>query len=40
MKAANAYERSKKLVQFAMGRGFDYELIRECVKEIGYEAEE
>lgn len=40
VKAANAYERSKKLVQFAMGRGFDYELIRECMKEIGYEAEE
>lgn len=40
VKAANAYERGRKLMQFALGRGFDYELVRECVREIGYETEE
>ncbi|MGN0221526.1 MAG: regulatory protein RecX [Prevotella sp.] len=39
IKAANGYERNRKLLQFAMGRGFDYELIRECVKEIGGETD-
>lgn len=39
IKASNAYERNRKLVQFAMGRGYDYELIRNCVKEMGGETD-
>ena len=29
--AKNDYQRSMKLIQFAMGRGFDMELIRRCI---------
>ena len=29
--AKNDYERSMKLIQFAMGRGFETELIRRCI---------
>lgn len=29
--ARNDYERATKLINFAMGRGFDYSLIRQCI---------
>lgn len=31
IKAANRYELNRKLVRFALGRGFDYALIRRCI---------
>ena len=31
IKARNEYERSMKLIKFAMGRGFDVRLIRQCI---------
>ena len=31
LKAADGYELNRKLVRFALGRGFDYRLIRLCV---------
>ena len=31
IKAESDYERSKKLVRFALGRGFTFDLIRQCV---------
>ena len=33
IKADNDYERSMKLIRFAMGRGFTMELIRKCIDE-------
>ncbi|KGI61293.1 regulatory protein RecX [Prevotella sp. S7 MS 2] len=32
IKAASDYERNMKLIKFAMGRGFDYSLIRQCLE--------
>lgn len=31
IKAANDYELNRKLVRFALGRGFDYGIIRQCL---------
>lgn len=31
IKAADSYELNRKLVRFALGRGFDYALIRRCI---------
>lgn len=31
LKAADGYELNRKLVRFALGRGFDYRLVRLCV---------
>ena len=31
IKAANDYELNQKLVRFALGRGFDYGIIRQCL---------
>ena len=31
IKAANDYELNQKLVRFALGRGFDYAIIRQCL---------
>ena len=31
IKAADRYELNRKLVRFALGRGFDYALIRRCI---------
>ncbi|MBQ9187419.1 MAG: RecX family transcriptional regulator [Prevotella sp.] len=31
VKAANDYERNQKLMRFALGRGFTFELIRQCI---------
>ena len=31
IKAKNDYERSMKLIKFAMGRGFSYDIIRQCI---------
>ncbi len=33
VKAKNDYELNMKLVRFAMSRGFDYEIIRQCLGE-------
>ena len=30
----NDYERSQKLIRFALGRGFDYDIIRRCIDGI------
>lgn len=32
LKAADGYELNRKLVRFALGRGFDYRLVRLCVE--------
>lgn len=34
IKAANEYELNAKLTRFAMGRGFDMDIIRECVERL------
>jgi len=31
IKVASDYERSMKLIKFAMGRGFDYSVIKKCI---------
>lgn len=31
IKAANEYEMTQKLVRFALGRGFSFDLIRQCM---------
>ena len=31
IKAANDYELNQKLVRFALGRGFDFDIIRQCL---------
>ena len=31
VKAANDYERNQKLMRFALGRGFTFDLIRQCI---------
>lgn len=31
IKAATDYERSMKIIKFALGRGFDYSVIKKCV---------
>lgn len=38
-KADNDYQLNQKLVRFALGRGFTYDIIRQCI-DIGDEAEE
>ena len=45
IKAESDYERSKKLVRFALGRGFTFDLIRQCmdtsnINEDEFEADE
>ena len=40
IKAKNDYERSMKLIRFAMGRGFSIDLIRKCIDKMGMEAED
>lgn len=36
IKAETDYERSAKLIRFAIGRGFTIELIRRCIDEAGF----
>jgi regulatory protein len=31
IKAENDYERNQKLVRFALGRGFTFDIIRQCI---------
>lgn len=31
IKASSDYERRQKLVRFALGRGYDYDVIRQCI---------
>jgi regulatory protein len=35
IKAGSDYERSMKLIKYAMGRGFEMRLIRRCIDEMG-----
>lgn len=35
IKGRNDYERSMKLMKYALGRGFDMRLVRLCIEEIG-----
>ncbi len=37
IKAATDYERSVKLIKFAMSRGFTIDLIRRCIDEAGFD---
>ena len=40
VKGKNAYERRGKLIRFALGRGFEMDLIRECLPEEEGEGED
>lgn len=40
IKARNDYERGMKLLQFALGRGFDMNIIRQCIDEPEAEDED
>lgn len=40
IKATTDYERSMKLIKFAMGRGFELRLIRQCIDEAADVAED
>ena len=40
IKKINDYERSMKLIRFAMGRGFSIDLIHKCIDKMGMEAED
>lgn len=35
VKARNQYERSMKVIQYAMSRGFDFRLIKICLEAVG-----
>ena len=37
IKAKNDYERSMKLIRFALGRGFSMDIIRKCIDKMGVE---
>lgn len=37
IKGSNDYERSMKLIRFALGRGFDIDIVRQCVDHMGEE---
>ena len=34
VKGKNEYERTMKLIKFALGRGFDMSIIRQCIEEV------
>lgn len=35
IKAASVYERNTKLIRFALGRGFEINIIRQCIEDEG-----
>ena len=35
VKARSDYERSQKLIRFALGRGYDYDVVRRCMEQLG-----
>lgn len=39
IKARNDYEWSMKLIKFAIGRGFDMDIIKQCISKMGIEAD-
>lgn len=39
-KAQNDYELNQKLMHFALGRGFSYDLIRQCIDVEGFDEDE
>lgn len=40
IKAANDYEMNRKLIKFALSRGFDYSIIRQCIDCDDYDEED
>ena len=40
IKAENDYERNQKLVRFALGRGFTFDIIKQCLDVEDVEEEE
>ena len=40
IKAENDYERNQKLVKFALGRGFTFDIIKQCLDVEDMEEEE
>ena len=40
IKAANDYEMNRKLIKFALSRGFDYSIVRHCIDCDDYEEED
>lgn len=39
IKARTGYEWSMKLIKFAIGRGFDMDVIKQCISKMGVEAD-
>jgi len=37
IKGRNDYERSMKLIRFALGRGFDMDIVHQCIDQLGEE---
>ena len=40
IKAANDYEMNRKLIKFALSRGFDYSIVRQCIDCDDYDEED
>lgn len=40
IKAANDYEMNRKLIKFALSRGFDYSIVRHCIDCDNYDEED
>ena len=40
IKAANDYEMNRKLIKFALSRGFDYSIVRHCIDCVDYDEED
>ena len=40
IKAANDYEMNRKLIKFALSRGFDYSIVRHCIDCDDYDEED
>ena len=40
IKAANDYEMNRKLIKFALSRGFDYAIVRQCIDCEDYDEED
>ena len=40
LKSSTAYERNQKLIKFALGRGFEMDVIKKCIDNVDEYAEE
>ena len=40
LKTSTAYERNQKLIKFALGRGFEMDVIKKCIDDVDEYAEE